>query len=95
MVSKMSEEEIYEEARKRVKAKKEFYSNFGAWVTVNIVLVIVWALTTPGGYMWFLWPLCIWGAFVFIHFIQVFVFKSKSDRGAIEKEADKLRKEQS
>lgn len=54
MANQMSEEEVYEVAKKRVKAKKDFYGHIGAWAIVNIVLVIVWALTTPGGYMWFL-----------------------------------------
>ncbi|MFC2066138.1 2TM domain-containing protein [Chloroflexota bacterium] len=94
MASQLSEDEVYEVAKKRIKARKEFYSNLGAWVVVNIILVIVWALTTPGGYMWFLWPLCIWGVVVLGHFVQAFMFKPSSDKGAIEKEADKIRKEQ-
>lgn len=94
MANEMSEEEIYEEAKKRVKAKRDFYSHLGAWVLVNVVLVVIWALTDFGGYPWFLWPLGIWGVFVLSHFVQTFVFKPKSDRGAIEKEAEKIRKEQ-
>ena len=92
MAKQLSEEEIYAEARKRVKAKKDFYSNFLGWAAVNIILVIIWALTTPGGYPWFLWPLCIWGIFILIHFLRVFIFERKSDIGAIEKEAEKIRR---
>ncbi|MFC1913509.1 2TM domain-containing protein [Chloroflexota bacterium] len=95
MANQMSEEEVYEVAKKRVKAKKDFYGNIGAWAIVNIVLVIVWALTNSGGYMWFLWPLCIWGFFVLVHFAQVFVFKAKSDKAAIEKEVENIKREQS
>lgn len=94
MSTKLSEEEVYEVAKKRVKVKKEFYSHLGAWVLVNILLVLIWALTSPGGYKWFLWPLCIWGFFVLAHFVQAFVFKPSSEKGAIEKEAEKIRKEQ-
>ena len=94
MANQKSEEEVYEVAKKRVKEKKDFYGNLGAWAIVNIILVIVWALTTPGGYMWFLWPLCIWGFFILVHFIQAFVFKPKPEKGAIEKEADKIRREE-
>jgi hypothetical protein len=94
MVKQLSEEEVYEIAKKRVKAKKDFYGNLGAWAIVNIILVIVWVLTDVSGYPWFLYPLCIWGAFVLIHFVQVFVFKPKSDIGAIEKEAEKIKREQ-
>jgi len=95
MSTKLSEEEVYEVAKKRVKVKKEFYGHLGAWVLVNTLLVIIWALTSPGGYMWFLWPLCIWGFFVLVHSIQAFVFKPSSEKGAVEKEAEKIRKEQS
>jgi len=95
MGTKLSEEEVYEVAKKRVKVKKEFYGHLGAWVVVNILLVLIWALTSPGGYMWFLWPLCIWGLFVLAHFVQAFVFKPSSEKGAVEKEAEKIRKEQS
>ena len=54
MAKHLSEEQIYEEARKRVKAKRDFWGHFGAWATVNIILIIVWALTDLGGYPWFL-----------------------------------------
>ena len=94
MEKSLSEEEIYKEARRRVKAKKDFYGHLGAWATVNIILIIVWSLTNSGGYMWFLWPLCIWGVFVFINFLTVFVFERKSDIGAIEKEVEKIKREQ-
>jgi len=101
MAKQLSEDEIYEEARRRVKAKRDFYGHFAAYVVVNIILVIVWAFSSPGGYPWFLWPLGMWGVFVLWHFLDVFVlhtgifFERRSDKGAIEKEADKIRKEQS
>ena len=94
MAEQMSEEKIYEEARLRVKARKDFYGHLGAWAVVNVILIIVWALTDLGGYPWFLWPLCIWGVFVFFNYLRVFVFKPKSDRSAVEKEAEKIRREQ-
>jgi len=94
MNSHMSEEQIYEEARLRVKAKRDFWGHFGAWAVVNIVLIVIWALSGRG-YPWFLWPLCIWGAFVLLHYLRVFVFERKSDRSAIEKEAERIRKGQS
>jgi len=94
MTNQPSEEKIYEEAKRRVKAKRDFWGHFGAWATVNIILVIVWALTDLGGHPWFLWPLGIWGVFVLIHFLRVFVFERKTDIEAIEKEAEKIKREQ-
>ena len=106
MAQDLSEKEVYEEAEKRVKAKKRFYSHLGVYLTVNVILVIIWALSgdatnswsgygSPVGNMWFLYPLIGWGIFVVINFLQVFVFKTSAhqEKRAIEKEAEKLRKE--
>jgi len=94
MTNQPSEEKIYEEARLRVKAKKGFWGDFGAWASVNVLLIIIWALTDLGGYPWFLWPLCVWGVFVLFHYLRVFVFERRSDIGAIEKEAERIKREQ-
>jgi len=93
MANQMSEEKIYAEARLRVKEKKGFWGHFGAWASINIVLIIIWALSDRGN-PWFLWPLGIWGVFVLFHYLRVFVFERKSDRSAIEKEAERIRREQ-
>jgi len=105
MEKDLSQEEIYEEAKKRVKDKRRFYNHLGAYLVVNIILIIVWALSgeatnewsgqgTWTGNKWFLWPLCIWGAVVLINFFQVFVFKTSvhSEKSAIEKEVEKIKK---
>jgi len=93
MPLEMSEEEIYEAARRRVKKKRDFYNHFGIYVTVNIVLIIVWALSGRGE-LWFLWPLGIWGVFVVWNFIEVFVLYrgAQSEKAVIEKEVEKIKK---
>ena len=93
MASSMSEEEIYEEARKRVKAKREFFSHLTAYIAVNILLIIIWAVT-GAGFLWFLFPLCGWGIGLFFHFMNTFVFTAKLDKAAVEREAEKIRREQ-
>lgn len=98
MVDDLSEKEIYEEAKKRVKTKRGFYNHLGAYLAVNTVLVVVWALSDSDmgtANMWFLWPLGIWGAFVLIHFLQVFIFKTsiRGEKTAIEKEIEKIKRE--
>ena len=94
MTARMSEEQVYEEAKRRVKAKRDVWGHVGAWAAVNIVLIIIWALSDRG-HPWFLWPLGIWGVFVLFHYLRVFVFERKSDRVAIEKEVEKIKREQS
>lgn len=94
MATQLSEEEIYNKARKRVEEKKSFYSHLAVYLVINIVLVVIWAVTSPGGYGWFIWPLGGWGAAVILHFLSTFVFNigARWEKYAIEKEAEKLRK---
>ncbi len=94
MVNKMSEEEIYKEAQRRVKAKKDFYVHLAVYVCVNTFLVIIWAFQSGGGFPWFIFCLGGWGIGLFVHFLDVFFFGRKSGREAIEKEAEKIRREQ-
>jgi len=91
MVKEPSEEQIYEEARQKVREKKRFYRDLTTYLIVNAVLVVVWALSGRG-YPWFLWPLGIWGAFVLGHGLRIFVFGNGSDQQEIEKEVEKIKK---
>ena len=94
MTTGMSEEQIYEQAKKRVEAKKGFYIHLTVYILVNILLVLIWAFAAGGGFPWFIFPLGGWGIGILFHFLGVFVFGRKSDRAAIEKEAEKIRREQ-
>ena len=94
MAKQTSEEEIYEEAKKRVKAKKGFFIHLAAYIVVNIMLVLIWAFAAGGGFPWFIFPLGGWGIGILFHFLGVFVFGGRSDRAAVEKEAEKIRREQ-
>jgi phosphate/sulfate permease len=89
----MSEEEIYQKAKKRVEEKKGFYSHLAVYIVVNVVLVLIWAFTSRG-YPWFVWPLGGWGIGLIFHFLSVFLFNKETswERDEIEKEAAKLRK---
>ena len=94
MASKMSEEQIYEEAKKRVEAKRGFYVHLAVYVCVNIFLIIIWAFPAGRGFPWFIFPLIGWGIGLFFHFLSIFVLEGKTSRAAIEKEAEKIRREQ-
>jgi len=94
VANQMSEEQIYEEARKRLEARKGFYKHLVVYVVVNIILVIIWAFPAGRGYPWFLWVLGFWGLGVLFNFFDVFVWPRKGDKRAIEKEVDKIRREQ-
>jgi len=94
MTKQMTEEQIYEQAKKRVEEKKGFFIHLTVYIVVNIMLVLIWAFAAGGGFPWFIFPLGGWGIGILFHFLGVFVFERKSDRAAIEKEAERIRKEQ-
>ena len=93
MATTMTDEQILEEAKKRVKAKKDFYWHLSAWIVVNVILLIIWATVGDRHEVWFVFPLGIWGAFVILHGLNVFVLGRKSELDAIEKEVEKIKKE--
>ncbi len=94
MAKQLSEEQIYEEAKQRVKAKRGFWGHFITYAVVNIICLLVWALG-GGGYPWFLWVLGPWGIVIILpHYLRVFVFGGKSERRAIEQEAERIKREQ-
>ena len=69
-------DEKYEEAKKRVKELRHFYRNLLTYVGVNIVLIIINLVTSPGT-LWFYWVSIFWGIAILLHASKVFVLKGK------------------
>ncbi len=65
-----SENEILK-AKKRVKAKKAFYQHLMSFAIVNLFLLALNLLTSPG-YLWFVFPLLGWGVGLAFHYVDVF-----------------------
>ena len=83
----MDEKEQRQEMAKKVaKSKVDFLRHLGTYVFVMIVLAVINNITDPGGKQWWLWPAGIWGAFVLINFLKVFIFKG----GAMKRFEDQL-----
>lgn len=94
MAGQMSDQEIYEEARRRVGEKRRFYGHLVFYAVVNIICVFVWAFASGGGYPWFLWVLGSWGILIVLpHFLRIFIFERRTDRRAIEKEVERIKRE--
>ena len=95
MSSQMSEEKIYEEARKRVEEKKGFFIHLAVYIIINTLLVFIWLMTGAGFPPWFIYPLLGWGIGLLFHFLGVFVFSRRTgwERKAIEKEVERIKKE--
>ena len=97
MASSMTEEQIYALAKKRAEAKRGFLVHLTVYLGVNTVLVLVWAFAAGGGFPWFIFPILGWGIGVLSHFLGAFGPDRKSEgsgSAAIEKEAERIRREQ-
>jgi len=95
MPEKLTEDEIYRRARKRVEDKKSFIVHLMVYLVVNAGLAMIWLLTSRG-YPWFIWPLFGWGIGLTFHFLGVFFFDRDTswERSEVEKEADRMRHNQ-
>ncbi|MFC1953863.1 2TM domain-containing protein [Chloroflexota bacterium] len=91
MVKQKSEEEIYEEAKTIVEAKRKFYRDLVAYVIISTLLVFIWAFPAGRGYPWFWFPIGGWGIFIILDYFKVFVFSKGGYRAAIEKEVEKIK----
>ena len=72
----MMDDEKYEKARSRVKELRDFYKNLLTYVGVNILLIIINLITSPGK-LWFYWVTIFWGIGIVLHASKVFVLKGK------------------
>ena len=94
MTTQPTEDEIYQKAKKRVEEIKGFYAHLCVYLVINILIVIIWLVTSLGFFAWFIFPVGGWGVVVILHALFVFVFNKDTrwEKNAVEKEADKIRK---
>jgi len=85
-------DEKYEKAKKRVEEIKGFYSHLIVYICVNIVLVIINLITSPGA-LWFFWPLAGWGIGIIFHGLGVFVFSKFPGKQWEERKIKEIMKE--
>jgi hypothetical protein len=69
-------DEKYQAAKSRVKELKDFYRNLLTYAGVNILLIIINLVTSPGS-LWFYWVTIFWGIGIVVHASKVFILKDK------------------
>jgi len=72
-----------------LRKKRELMQHVAVYVVVNLVLNLIWLLTTPGGFYWPMFPLFIWGIGIIFHAMDVFAPASPSEE-KIEREIARL-----
>lgn len=55
-----TEQELREQAVTRLKKKRDFRSHVFIYVAVNVMLVVIWAVT-GSGFFWPIFPILGWG----------------------------------
>jgi Na+/melibiose symporter-like transporter len=71
----MTNQELYQRARARVKAIRGFYAHVAVYVIFNLFLLLLNLISEPWN-LWFYWLLLYWGVVVAIHGVLVFAFGS-------------------
>ena len=93
-MSNFTEQEI-RKAKKKVSAKKDFFTHLSWYLSIMIVLFII-NLTTSFGDWWFQFPIMGWGIGVFFHYVGVFGFPGLNffnkdwENSELEKELHKI-----
>jgi len=92
MSKKMTDDEIRELAARRVRRRRGFYSHLVAYILVNLMLVAIWYFTGRS-YFWPGWVMLFWGIGLVFNGVAVFAKGDiGSERAAIEKEIEKIKK---
>jgi hypothetical protein len=55
------EGELRGRAVRRLKKRHDFYGHVLVYVLVNSFIVVIWALTSDGGFFWPIFPMALWG----------------------------------
>jgi hypothetical protein len=64
---------LRERALKRLKKRRDFKAHLLVYLLVNAFLVVIWYVTTPGGFFWPVFPLVGWGIGVVMNAWDVYV----------------------
>ncbi len=86
-MEKETKEQKYDRAKEKVRNLKAFYANLISYLVINVVLIIINYVTSPG-HWWFYWVTIFWGIAVLIHAVKVFITGNKLSKEWEEKKID-------
>lgn len=84
-----SEVTLRERAIKHLKKRRDFHAHLLVYVLVNGFLVVIWAITTPHGFFWPVFPIAAWGIGVVMNGWDAY-FVDDFDEDQIRDEMDRL-----
>ena len=84
-------DELFRNAKKRVKAKREFYHHLMSYVSINVVMFCI-VFFNGGGFSWLI-PGCFWGIGLLSHYFKAFGFPGVGVIDSDEWEEKEIKKE--
>ena len=83
------ESDLRERAIKRLKKRRDFHGHVLVYLLVNAFLVVIWAVTSPGGFFWPIFPMVGWGIGVVMNAWDVY-FAEDFGEEDIDREMQRL-----
>ena len=83
--------ELRERAVKRLKKRRDFRGHLLIYTLVNAFLVVIWAVTSPGGFFWPIFPIVGWGIGVIMNAWDVYRVNDFSEE-QIQHEMERLQR---
>lgn len=80
--------DLRDRAVANIRRKREFWSHLLAYVLINGLLIVTWALT-GAGFFWPMFPLAGWGIGLVFHALDTFASEPSDAR--VRREMDRLR----
>ncbi|HWS47105.1 MAG TPA: 2TM domain-containing protein [Acidimicrobiia bacterium] len=84
------EDDLYRQAKDRLRKRRDLGAHVVAYVTVNAMLVAIWAIT-GAGYFWPAWVMLAWGVGLVLNIWDVYFRRPITDED-VRREMDRLRK---
>ena len=77
------------ERSERLKKRRDFHGHVLIYLLVNAFLVVIWAVTSPGGFFWPIFPMVGWGIGVVMNAWDVY-FAEEIGEDDIHREIERL-----
>jgi uncharacterized membrane protein len=88
---RFAEDDLRTIARKRLKARKDFFDFLMIWAAVSLLLVAVWFFSTPTGYFWPIWPILGMGIAALFIAMDAFGVRRPITERDVDAEMERLR----
>jgi len=85
--------ELRDRAISRLKKRRDFFAHLLVYVLVNTFLVVVWFMTSDGGFFWPVFFIAAWGIGVVMNAWDVFRYDAFGEQ-RIRHEMDRIQRHQ-